>query len=319
MYGEFELIERWLAPTTGEPGKASGVSLGVGDDACLMRPSPGHELVVSVDTSVEGQHFPEDAPPQALGHRALAVSLSDLAAMGAQPRWCLMALTLPEVEEQWVAKFAQGFHAVCDEADMTLVGGDVTRGQRAVSVTVMGEVPTGEALRRDGARAGDVLAVTGALGGGAGGLAAWYEGQRDLESPLLARYLLPQARWQAGLALRGLASAAIDVSDGLLADLGHLLKASGVGARLDAEALPLAEGLVEALGTEAAREAALTGGDDYELVVALPSAAFDRARLALAELGLAFVAIGQVTASPGIQGVNASSLPGWQHFHGGTS
>ncbi|MBY5968432.1 thiamine-phosphate kinase [Halomonas denitrificans] len=319
MYGEFELIQRWLAPARPGSADASGVSLGVGDDASLMQPTPGHELVVSVDTSVEGQHFPPGAPAAALGHRAVAVSLSDLAAMGARPRWCLMALTLPDANDDWVAEFARGFHAVCDSAGMVLVGGDVTRGQRAISVTVMGEVPTGQALRRDGAKAGDVLAVTGALGGGAGGLAAWQGGARDMEQPLLKRYLLPEARWQAGEVLRGLANAAIDVSDGLLADLDHVLSASGVGAVLDSASLPLADGLAARLGQDAAIEAALCGGDDYELLVSLPPSRVAQAKASLLALGIELTPIGHLTETPGIQGVKIPSRAGWQHFHGGTS
>ncbi|MDX5435343.1 MAG: thiamine-phosphate kinase, partial [Halomonas sp.] len=200
-----------------------------------------------------------------------------------------------------------------------LVGGDVTRGELAIGVTVMGEVIPGEALTRSGARDGDVLAVTGCLGGGAGGLALWQRGERDLDHPLLERYLKPQPRLAAGLALRNLAHAAIDISDGLLADLEHLLEASGVGARLEPEALPLAEGLVEALGEEAAYRAALCGGDDYELLVSLPGERLDEACRRLAEQGLTLTPIGTVSAEPGVRGVDIGGAHGWQHFHGGES
>ncbi|WP_458525321.1 thiamine-phosphate kinase [Onishia taeanensis] len=299
------------------PARGAGVELGVGDDCTLLTPTPGHQLAVSVDTSVADVHFPREAPARAIGHRALAVSLSDLAAMGASPRWCLMALTLDHADDAWLAPFAGGFDALCARARIDLVGGDVTRGTLAVSVTVHGEIPTGEALTRHGARDGDLLAVTGHLGGGAGGLAAWQSGERSLADPLLAAYLLPEPRLDAGQALRGLASAAIDVSDGLLADLHHLCDASGLGVDLDPEALPLAEGLVERLG-EGARHAALTGGDDYELLVGLPPAALEPAREALDALGVPLTVIGRFTAAPGIRGVEATGPGGWQHFSGAT-
>lgn len=319
MHGEFELIARWLAPDAATLGPQSGVVLGAGDDACLLAPAVGQQLVVSVDTSVEGRHFPADAPAWAVGHRALAVSLSDLAAMGARPRWCLMSLAMPSADSGWVAEFSRGFHALCRASETCLVGGDVTAGERAVSVTVLGEIAAGQALRRDGARPGDVLAVTGALGGGAGGLAAWQAGVRDLTQALPARYLLPQPRLAAGQRLVGRASAAIDVSDGLLADLGHVLSASGVGAMLDIERLPLAPGLVDALGEVAALDAALAGGDDYELLVSLAPSDFELARTELASIGLALTRIGHVQAGQGIEGIPTDARRGWQHFSGGRS
>ncbi|UYG06809.1 thiamine-phosphate kinase [Halomonas sp. M4R1S46] len=316
MRSEFELIARYLAPAPAPA--AAGVALGVGDDCALLAPTAGERLAVSVDTSVAGVHFPADAPPGAVGHRALAVSLSDLAAMGARGRWCLMSLTLPTADDAWVAAFAGGFHALCEACGVSLAGGDVTRGELAVGVTVMGEVPPAEALTRAGARPGEWLAVTGALGGGAGGLQRWQAGERDLDHPLLRRYLYPLPRLAAGLALRGLATSAIDISDGLLADLGHLREASGIGAELWPASLPLAEGLVEALGEAAARHAALGGGDDYELLVSLPPERLDEARARLAALELPLTVIGRVTAASGITGVEAAGVSGWQHFPGDT-
>ncbi|MFG6177139.1 thiamine-phosphate kinase [Halomonas sp. THAF12] len=316
MHSEFELIARYLAPTPA--ADAAGVALGVGDDCALLVPTPGMRLAMSVDTSVADVHFPADAPAAAIGHRALAVSLSDLAAMGARARWCLMSLTLPTADEAWVADFAAGFHALCEACGVVLAGGDVTRGELAVGVTVIGEVPEGQALTRRGARPGEVVAVTGALGGGAGGLARWQTGRRDRDDPLLRRYLTPEPRLAAGVALRELASAAIDVSDGLLADLGHLCEASGVGAALSPETLPLAEGLAAALGDSDARRAALSGGDDYELLVTLPAECLAPARERLAADGVALTAIGRVTATPGITGVVELGVAGWQHFSGDT-
>lgn len=315
MHSEFELITRFFTPDP--PGAEAGVALGVGDDCTLLAPTPGQRLAVSVDTSVAGIHFPVDAPAVAVGHRALAVSLSDLAAMGARARWCLMSLTLPAADDDaWLADFAGGFHALCDATGTALVGGDVTRGTLSIGVTVMGEVPAEQALTRSGARPGDLLAVTGALGGGAGGLALWRRGERDIGHPLLRRYLLPLPRLEAGLALRGLASAAIDISDGLLADLGHVLEASGVGAELTPDTLPLAEGLVAALGEEGARQAGLHGGDDYELLFGLPPEHLDEARVRLADLDLSLTVIGRVSDQPGVQGVTVTGEGGWQHFAG---
>ncbi|APE30108.1 thiamine-phosphate kinase [Halomonas aestuarii] len=316
MHSEFELITRFFTPDP--PGAEAGVTLGVGDDCTLLAPTAGQRLAVSVDTSVAGTHFPEEAPAVAVGHRALAVSLSDLAAMGARARWCLMSLTLPAADDgPWLGEFARGFHELCDATGTALVGGDVTRGELAIGVTVMGEVPPEQALTRSGARPGDLLAVTGSLGGGAGGLALWQQGERDTGHPLLTRYLHPLPRLEAGLALRGLASAAIDISDGLLADLGHILDCSGVGAELVPEALPLAEGLTAALGEERALAAGLHGGDDYELLVALPPERLDEARERLAAFGLPLTQVGRVAEAPGVRGVAAGAERGWQHFQGG--
>ncbi|RCV91788.1 thiamine-phosphate kinase [Billgrantia montanilacus] len=312
MTSEFELIARYFTPAA--PGSRAGVALGVGDDCALLVPRRGSRLAVSVDTSVAEVHFPTAAPAESIGHRALAVSLSDLAAMGAEARWCLMALAMTDADDTWLSNFARGFHGLCEASGTSLVGGDVTRGELAIGVTVMGEVPEGQALTRGGSRPGDVLAVTGALGGGAGGLALWQRGEKDLEHPLLVRYLRPQPRLGAGQALRGLATAAIDISDGLLADLGHVLAASGVGARVDVEALPLAEGLLHALGPERAQQAALGGGDDYELLVSLPADALEEATRRLDGLGLALTPIGTITAEPGLSGVADTALVGWQHF-----
>lgn len=312
---EFELIARHFArPTQGE-----GVELGIGDDSALLWPTPGHQLVVSVDTSVSEIHFPREAPPHAIGHRALAVSLSDLAAMGARPRWCLMALMLTHADDEWLAEFARGFHALADVHGVALAGGDVTRGTLAIGVTVHGELPYGQALKRSGARAGDLVVVTGSLGSAHGGLRAWQNGERDLDDPLLAAYLLPQPRLEAGRLLRDLATAAIDISDGLLADLGHLCTASGVGADLDASSIPREPILTHRLGEADALQAALTGGDDYELLLALPPDSLDEARSALATVGVSLTPVGRFSSSPGIRGVSCAGPAGWQHFPGAMS
>ncbi|MGO2147307.1 MULTISPECIES: thiamine-phosphate kinase [Halomonas] len=323
MLAEFDLIRRYLMPSQA-PLPADGVALGGGDDAALLVPKAGHQLAVSVDTSVVDVHFPQDAPAFTVGHRSLAVALSDLAAMGADPRWCFMALTLDQrtfandhAIHAWLEAFAKGFHTLCQRQATTLAGGDVTSGALTIGVTVMGEAPTGHALTRAGAAPGDMIAVTGALGGGAGGLALWQRGERDLQHPLLRRYLLPEPRLAAGVALRGLASAAIDISDGLLADLGHLRKASGVGATLDMTSLPLAEALESSLGRDAACNAALSGGDDYELLVTLPAENVASAQRALGKLGLPLTVIGQCSDTLGVKGIAPNLGTGWQHFNEG--
>ncbi|MBZ5486398.1 thiamine-phosphate kinase [Halomonas aquamarina] len=324
MLAEFDLIRRYLVPSPARHA-ADGIALGNGDDAALLVPRAGHQLAVSVDTSVVDVHFPGDAPAFAVGHRALAVALSDLAAMGATSRWCFMALTFDQrhfaddaATQAWMEGFGQGFHGLCERHATTLAGGDVTSGALTVGVTVMGETPQGLSLRRGGANVGDVIAVTGELGGGAGGLALWQKGERSLEHPLLRRYLLPEPRLAAGEALLHLASSAIDISDGLLADLGHLRHASNVGAALDMDALPLASGLEEALGREAALQAALSGGDDYELLVTLAPENVEKARQQLRELGLALTVIGHCREEPGVHGIPVGGRAGWQHFNEGT-
>ena len=328
MLAEFDLIRHYFtASDAAEKAADSRVALGIGDDATLLVPRAGHELAVSVDTSVENVHFPDDAPASAVGHRALAVAVSDLAAMGARARWCWMALTLDSrrftddrAADAWLGDYAQGFLGGCAAYDSMLVGGDVTSGALAISVTVMGEVPAGQALKRSGATVGDIVAVTGALGGGAGGLALWQRGERDLSHPLLRRYLLPEPQLDAGIALRGLATSAMDISDGLLADLGHIRRASNVDVQLDVDAVPLAEGLTAALGVDAARRAAFSGGDDYELLVTLAPEAFSQAQAALGSRGITLSAIGRCvapgSASPDEGGTDAAAggYHGWQHF-----
>ncbi|RLK51365.1 thiamine-phosphate kinase [Alkalispirillum mobile] len=265
---EFGLIRTYFSADT----DAEGVVLGVGDDAALLQPTPGHLLVTCVDTLVAGVHFPEDAPPEAIGHKALAVNLSDLAAMGARPRWFQLALTLPEVNEAWLADFSHGLRRLAAEHRVALVGGDTTRGPLTLTVQAMGEVAPDKALRRTGARAGDLLYATGTLGDAALGLDLWQRGVRGHEPAAPADFLIgrlhrPTARVSAGLAAAGLARAAIDISDGLLADLGHLLETGeGLGAELQAECLPLSAAYRVHCNDPLPGAAALTGGDDYELL-----------------------------------------------------
>lgn len=250
--------------------------LGGGDDCALVSPSAGHELAISTDMLVAGTHFFPDTEPESLGWKALAVNLSDLAAMGARPRWALMAAALPDADEAWIAAFARGFFACATRFEVDLIGGDTTRGPLVVLCpTVLGELPKDGALRRDGARAGDRLWVSGYPGRAGLGL-AYLRGERSLQSPELEICLQaltrPQPRVELGLALRGVASAAIDISDGLLGDLGHLLQGSGLAALLYETALPRPLAGTVPMAAEA-RQALLTGGDDYELLFSAPAGA----------------------------------------------
>ncbi|MCK9284523.1 MAG: thiamine-phosphate kinase [Rhodocyclaceae bacterium] len=265
MPSEFELIARHFARP------ATSAVLGVGDDCALLRPSPGMELAISTDMLVAGTHFFADAEPDALGWKTLAVNLSDLAAMGAKPRWATLALALPEADEAWLTGFARGFFRCAETFGVELVGGDTTRGPRTLCVTVCGEAPAGQALRRSGAHAGDDLWISGTPGLAALGL-AHLQGRCTLATPqiCLDAQHRPQPRIALGLALRGLASAAIDVSDGLLADLGHILDASTVSATLEWAQLPQAA-LCQGAGAALARDCLLAGGDDYELLFTAPT------------------------------------------------
>jgi thiamine-monophosphate kinase len=311
---EFDLVARIRQRA---PARAD-VALGIGDDAALLRPTPGHELVVTADTLNSGVHFPPGTAPADLGWKTLAVSLSDLAAMGAQPRWCLLSLSLPQADVAWLDALLDGLLALADAHDVTLVGGDTTRGPLSLSLTALGEVPAGAALRRDGARVGDEVWITGAPGDAALALAQWRAG--GARDPLLrARLDRPTPRVAAGLALRGLASACIDVSDGLAADLGHVLRASGVGAQLQLAALPRSPAL-GALDDDAAWAHQVGGGDDYELCFTAPAARRADVEAALARAGTPGTCIGTIEAGSTLRLLDRSGrawIPphaGWQHF-----
>lgn len=318
MPTEFELIERYFH----RAAPREDVVLGVGDDAALLRPPPGQALALTVDTLVAGVHFPEQTPPEAVGHKALAVNLSDLAAMGARPAWVTLALTLPRADEAWLEGFARGFMELLAAHGAALVGGDTTRGPLSVSVQACGFVPEGQALRRDGARPGDLIYVTGTLGDAALGLAA-LSGEQVLgpaeADHCLARLDRPEPRVAAGLALRGLATAAIDISDGLVADLGHVLAASGAGAVVELQALPLSPAVRRAVERGGDWSPAVAGGDDYELLFTVPEARRAEVAEALAGRGGASC-IGRIEAAPGLRlldGEGRAVRParaGWDHF-----
>ena len=313
--GEFELIARYFS----RPVARRDVLVGVGDDAALLEVPAGQALAAATDTLVEGRHFLPDAPPESVGHQALAVNLSDLAAMGAEPAWTLLALSLPEPDTHWLEGFARGFHALADRAGLTLVGGDTVRGPRVVTVQVLGFVPAGLALRRDGARPGDVLYASGSLGDAAAGLKLLRDGRRaDTDSSLVRRYRFAEPRLALGMALRGVASAAIDVSDGLLGDLGKLCDASGVGAILELEQLPLSRALLASFDATQAERFALGGGDDYELAFAVPRAAVSEMETSLATIGR-ITRIGEIVTGHGVRCQRAGQtvepeIAGYDHF-----
>lgn len=266
--GEFALIDRYFSR---RPRRAD-VLLGVGDDAALLQVPPGRALVAATDTLVEGRHFLPGAPPESIGHQALAVNLSDLAAMGAEPAWALLSLSLPEAQEPWLERFAAGLHALADRYEVDVVGGDTVRGPLVVTVEVLGFVDAARALRRSGARPGDLLYVSGWPGEAAAGLAVLERGTplADDDS-LVRRYLYAEPRIALGRALLGRARAAMDVSDGLLGDLARLCAASGVGARLELERLPVSAELERRVDPADRERFILHGGDDYELLFTLPA------------------------------------------------
>jgi thiamine-monophosphate kinase len=311
--GEFELIDRFFK----RPARRA--DLGVGDDCALLQPAPGMQLALSCDMLVEGRHFLPEVDPAALGHKALAVNLSDLAACGARPLAFLLALALPRADAAWLEPFARGLLALADAHDCELIGGDTTQGPLNLSITVLGELPRGQALLRSGARAGDEVYVSGSLGDARLALEA-LQGRLSLPAPVFeaARVRLerPTPRVALGLALRGLATAAADVSDGLLGDLGHILKASGVGACIETEAaLPLlaaAAPLAQAgrpLEREQQLACVLAGGDDYELVFTAPPAARAAVQAAAQASQTPVARIGRIEAEPGLRLVDAAGRP----------
>ena len=317
---EFELIARHFARLGAERGD---VRVGVGDDGAVVMPPAARELVMVVDTLVESVHFPRGSPAASIGHRAFAVNLSDIAAMGAEPAWALLALTLPESDEEWLTQFARAAGDLCRRHGVSLIGGDTTRGPLSITVTLVGIVPIGVALERKGAQAGDALFVTGSPGDAAAGLALEQD-RLHVVDPMSAqilrdRFLFPTPRCEVGIALRGLASACIDVSDGLGGDLEKLCAASGCGAEIDAAALPVSEALVAAVGRELAREYALTGGDDYELLFCVPASRLGAMTQAMA-MGLGPVTrIGRLVSGNGVRvsargGVTQFSGSGFDHF-----
>jgi len=314
---EFDVIARHFTRP------AANAVLGVGDDCALVGISRGMELAVSMDTMVSGTHFFPDVDPENLGHKSLAVNLSDMAAMGAMPYWAMLALTLPKVDHDWLAAFSKGFFDLADEFEVSLIGGDTTRGPLTLTVTIMGEVPIGAALRRGGAKAGNDIWVSGRIGDAALAVAHRH-GKLVLEEAdyheAVMRLYEPTPRVALGQALRGLATAAIDVSDGLLADLGHICGLSKVGAVVELASIPLSAIGAKHVGSDAGRNAIVAGGDDYELCfTAHPNSRESIQDLADA-LGVPLTRIGQVKRGRGVSLNGPDGKPvkidgrGYDHF-----
>ncbi|UAN00654.1 thiamine-phosphate kinase [Achromobacter mucicolens] len=318
MASEFDLIARYFTRA------APDGLLGVGDDCALFPVPPGEQVATSTDLLLEGRHFFPDVDPKSLGHKALAVNLSDLAAMGARPIGCVLGLALPRLDEPWLAAFAEGFHALAAAHGCPLVGGDTTRSAHdlAISVTVFGSVPPGQALRRDGARSGDDIWVSGELGA-ADVAYRLLDGQYPADAALLAatRGALewPEPQVGLGTALRGIANAAIDLSDGLVQDLRHILAASRVGACLRFADLPMAPALA-GLDTAPLQRALLGGGDVYQLCFTAPPSRRDAVLAAARKAGARVTRVGEILPQPGIavldpQGQPLADLPaGFDHF-----
>ncbi|HEX7972226.1 MAG TPA: thiamine-phosphate kinase [Thiobacillus sp.] len=317
MSSEFDLIARYFTRAT------PGAVLGVGDDCALLAPTPGMQLAVSSDMLLEGRHFSPQDSPAGIGHKSLAANLSDLAAMGATPRWTTLSIALPEANDAWLTAFARGFFRMADQHGIELVGGDTTRGALTISITVIGEVPPGQALRRDGAQAGDDVWVSGMIGSAAMAL-AYRQGRLFMEQIDAAKVLpalyLPTPRVELGIALRGIATSAIDISDGLLADLGHILERSHAGAALEFAVLPTLPVVQAYLHEAVARDCVLAGGDDYELCFTVPTAKRDAVLAAAESAGVAVTRIGRITAESGLMVVDADGQPipfahtGYDHF-----
>jgi thiamine-monophosphate kinase len=312
---EFALIERIRKRC--DIARAD-VRLGIGDDAALLAVPAGQLLAMSTDTLVAGVHFPQDTRPFDIGWKSLAVNLSDLAAMGAEPAWAALALTLPSADAAWADEFADGFAALAREHRVALVGGDTTQGPLSITVTIHGFVPEGAALARSCACVGDGVYVTGTLGDAAAGLRQALS-KTAADPQLLERLHRPAPRVAQGLILRGRANACIDISDGLVADLAHICDASGVGAQIDADALPASRELM-AFGVEERRAFQLAGGDDYELCFTAPDAGRADWLDALARSGCAATRIGRIVAGSGVRVQDAQGnpvalpRPGWEHF-----
>ncbi len=314
---EFDLIRKYFTRP------ATSALLGIGDDAALVVPSTGNALVISSDMLVSGTHFFPDADPFQLGHKTLAVNLSDIAAMGATPRWATLALALPAVDEAWLEKFSDGFFALAKLHGVELIGGDTTRGPLNLCVTLFGEIPARQALRRSGAQFGDEIWVSGHLGDAALALAhlqkriTLSEAEFAACAPALHQ---PKPRIALGLNLRGVANSAIDVSDGLLADLGHILQASNVGAQLEFAKLPVSAALKSYLQQPLGKQCILAGGDDYELCFTAAPAQHDEVVRIGARLNLPLTPIGKVVAGSGCIVLDAAGVAihiedtGYAHF-----
>lgn len=317
MPAEFNLIKQFFTRPT------SNTDLGIGDDAALIQVSAGHQLAVSTDMSVVDTHFFSDAAPYNIGWKSLAVNVSDMAAMGALPKWVTLSIALPNVNEDWLKAFSEGFFACAEAFNIDLIGGDTTQGKLNISVTILGEVPIGKALTRANAQVGDDIWVSGQLGHAALGLAHLQTGsiilteqERDI---CLQALHSPQPRVTLGLALRDMAHSCIDISDGLLADLGHTLKASNTGATLQLENIPCMPTIQAQLQTENTQQAVLAGGDDYELCFTAAPSQADAIFMLAEQLNTRLTRIGEINNTNKLdvlfkdKSINITQL-GYEHF-----
>ena len=318
MQSEFNLIKEYFT----RPSK--NADLGVGDDAALVSASPGHQLAISTDMSVAGTHFFNDCPPYFIGWKSLAVNISDMAAMGASPKWATLAIAIPDTDKAWLSEFSRGFFACADAFDVSLIGGDTTRGPLNISVQIMGEVPNGQALRRDGAKLGDEIWVSGSLGAAALAVHKIQKNTLDAKKPsdqsLVEKLQHPQPRINLGLALRGIAHSAIDLSDGLIADLSHILESSQLGATIDWSKIPHFDSAPEDLSVKTIQTFALTGGDDYELCFTAPSNRHSDIINIGKSLGIPLSQVGTIKANEGLIVLDDKNNPisikgtGYDHF-----
>lgn len=316
---EFELIRKYF---TEQVVKRKDVALGIGDDCALLVPSERHNIAVTTDTLVAGVHFPENTPAKAIGHKAIAVNLSDLAAMGAEPSWVSIAITMPAVDEGWIRDFCRGLFELCEYYNVQLIGGDTTQGPLSITVTAQGLVPIDKELSRSNAKIGDWLYVTGEIGDAALALKHHYgeiKLQPEHRAKVFDKLNYPSPRVLAGQALREYASSAIDLSDGLLADLQHIVNASEIGVNIVLEDLPLSNTLIDALGQEEAIKMALVGGDDYELLFTVSEDNKVGMETALADMGVTVTCIGQLNGSGKITSTLNSKATniqakGFEHF-----
>ncbi len=294
---EFELIKQFF---TKQAVKRKDVLLGIGDDCAVVSSADKQNLVVTTDTLVAGVHFPLDTSPRAIGHKAVAVNLSDIAAMGAKPSWISLAITLPDVNDEWLSEFGAGVFELCEFYNVQLIGGDTTQGPLSITITAQGFTPEGDYLSRAGAKPGDWLYVTGDLGDAALALQHLKENiltEQDTIDHVQRKLDFPRPRVLAGQALREYASAAIDISDGLLADLGHLCQASNVGANVVLDAIPLSDAMKKSLLFDDAIDLALNGGDDYELLFTVSEDKKVGLETALSHTSVVITCIGQINAS----------------------
>jgi thiamine-monophosphate kinase len=319
LSSEFDLIARHFTKPAGN------AVLGVGDDCALVDVTNGMDLAVSTDTMVSGTHFFPDVDPENLGHKTLAVNLSDIAAMGAMPYWAMLALTLPSVDHPWLAAFAKGFFDLAAEYNVSLIGGDTTRGPLTITVTIMGQVPTGAALRRNGAKVGNDVWVSGNVGDAALAVAHRHGkvvlAERDYREAVMRLYE-PTPRVALGQALRGMATSAIDISDGLISDLGHICRLSGVGATVELGSIPVSEIGARHFNDDAGLTAIVAGGDDYELCFTAPANSRESIADLTDVLGVPLTRIGQIKRGKGVSLLGADGKPmkidgrGYDHFSG---